>query len=547
MKGLHNSLLALATLRTHALDVASQAVTADISSYAEALLQGTVTPGMTLGFVRVGENGSVSTEVANWGNMTEDGAPVTSETTFNIGSCSKAFTAAAMGILIDDFATGKNVTALPAGVKGFTWQTKVKDLLASEGWSLEDEWATQKLSLLDAFTHVSGIPRHDVSFSVEDTVATMYMLMQFVLEKYSGKSLHEFAKERIFTPLNMTSATYSGRDAIDSGLMSQAFNAGRRIPYWMVDQLPANLVSSAGGLIASASDMTKWLAMHANGGVNPENGQVVIPASIFKRLTTMYSIENGDPTNPEDSVAGQSPGWVRMSIQGHDVIYHEGGIPGFYSEAWFFPSDRIGIFTSANAASAAPYLLALRVAETYLGLDITPAPSSSSSSTGTAIDAPNNVSTSVLAALPSYPGTYSNPGYGNFTLCAATSSAVPGCGAILAAYAPVSANGTLDADLLYGDFAPERVWASQFRMRPTGAGAFVVQMESAFPQGYGRDETPFTLAPYTHPVAVQCEEKHGKVVGCGLMNVALAGSGDTTWEAREGSVEEMADAWFVKV
>ncbi|KAH9926595.1 uncharacterized protein BXZ73DRAFT_102855 [Epithele typhae] len=97
-------------------------------------------------------------------------------------------------------------------------------------------------------------------------------------------------------------------------------------------------------------------------------------------------------------------------------ICHEGAIPGFYSETWFFPSDRIGIFATANAASAAPYLLALRVSETYLGFEITPAPSSSSSGTSIVIDAPNNVSTSVLAALASYLGTYSKPGYSNFTL-----------------------------------------------------------------------------------------------------------------------------------
>ncbi|KAH9926596.1 uncharacterized protein BXZ73DRAFT_102856 [Epithele typhae] len=69
-------------------------------------------------------------------------------------------------------------------------------------------------------------------------------------------------------------------------------------------ELLANLVSSVGTIIASASDMTKWFAMHANGGVDPENGQVVIPASIFKRLATMYSIENGEPTKTQGSFAG---------------------------------------------------------------------------------------------------------------------------------------------------------------------------------------------------------------------------------------------------
>ena len=40
-----------------------------------------------------------------------------------------------MGILIDDFATGKNVTVLPAGVSEFNWETKVQALLPDD-WKL---------------------------------------------------------------------------------------------------------------------------------------------------------------------------------------------------------------------------------------------------------------------------------------------------------------------------------------------------------------------------------------------------------------------------
>ena len=61
---------------------------------------------------------------------------------------------------MDDFAQGVNVTTLPAGVKTFTWETKVKSLLPAEDWELADEWATEKLNLRDALSHVSGLPRY---------------------------------------------------------------------------------------------------------------------------------------------------------------------------------------------------------------------------------------------------------------------------------------------------------------------------------------------------------------------------------------------------
>ena len=60
---------------------------------------------------------------------------------------------------MDDFANGRNVTALPPNVSAFTWDTKVQKLLPSE-WKLADDCATAKLNVRDILTHVSGIPRY---------------------------------------------------------------------------------------------------------------------------------------------------------------------------------------------------------------------------------------------------------------------------------------------------------------------------------------------------------------------------------------------------
>ncbi|TFY56933.1 hypothetical protein EVJ58_g7335 [Rhodofomes roseus] len=63
-----------------------------------------------------------------------------------------------MGILMDDFTESRNVTPLPAGVTKFDWQTKVKDLLPDE-WALEDYWASEKVNIRDALSHMTGMPR----------------------------------------------------------------------------------------------------------------------------------------------------------------------------------------------------------------------------------------------------------------------------------------------------------------------------------------------------------------------------------------------------
>ena len=63
-----------------------------------------------------------------------------------------------MGILMDDFANGRNVTALPSTVSTFDWDTKVQDLLSDE-WQLENERTTKTASLRDIFGHMSGMTR----------------------------------------------------------------------------------------------------------------------------------------------------------------------------------------------------------------------------------------------------------------------------------------------------------------------------------------------------------------------------------------------------
>ena len=74
-----------------------------------------------------------------------------------MASVSKAFCATALGLLIDDFAHGRNVTALPSGLTELTWHTRLGDLLPE--WELMDTWASERANFRDILSHVSGVPR----------------------------------------------------------------------------------------------------------------------------------------------------------------------------------------------------------------------------------------------------------------------------------------------------------------------------------------------------------------------------------------------------
>ena len=80
------------------------------------------------------------------------------QTMFGLASCSKAFTATALGILIDDYATGRNNTPLPSGLSKLTWITKIKDVLPDE-WKLQDPYASNYANFNDILSHMSGLAR----------------------------------------------------------------------------------------------------------------------------------------------------------------------------------------------------------------------------------------------------------------------------------------------------------------------------------------------------------------------------------------------------
>jgi CubicO group peptidase (beta-lactamase class C family) len=79
------------------------------------------------------------------------------QTLFMIASCSKAFLATSIGIVMEDYANGRNSTPLPSGLAYFDWDTKMKDLLPND-WELQDRWASEFATVRDVLSHVSGLP-----------------------------------------------------------------------------------------------------------------------------------------------------------------------------------------------------------------------------------------------------------------------------------------------------------------------------------------------------------------------------------------------------
>ncbi|PCH42876.1 beta-lactamase/transpeptidase-like protein [Wolfiporia cocos MD-104 SS10] len=576
-------------------------ITPELSAFIEGLRESAQIPGVTLGVVQLQDGQTPRVELNAWGRQTEegDGKDLTPDALFDIASCSKAILAASVGILIDDFAHGRNVTPLPPNVPRFDWDTKIHALLPDD-WALADEWASSKANLRDVLSHVSGMPRHDFSYGPGDSPRSvtrklrdlqpayelrqkwsynnmMYKMASYLVATYANTSYTAFVSSRLFEPLNMTSSTFWPDKAAAHGKLTQSWTRlGRRVPFWFTNDV-VELVAGAGGVISSVEDLTKWVTVLLSKGVDPDTNKTIVPRSAYDEMTTAHAIVSGVATEPDVSIMGYGLGWQRWSYQGHETISHTGAIPGFSTRVAFLPSDGLGLVVLANAdeKAAANEAIMYRIAEDVLGLRRIDRPVGIDP-TGQAVylvgdyqpveqSAAEIKSPQPLALdIDDYAGTYVSPGYGAFTLCAPSSDSQY-CTSVLADFSPFRPEGRCQSqinsysinvtDSDSGSASPSlyaawpRIWSTHLRMVHSDGETFTLEPTALFPHGYGADKTAFetfeTVTSEARAVFVVDESAGArKVRGFGVM---IDEDAVSDRKRRAERVEEIADAWFERV
>ncbi|KAI0271640.1 beta-lactamase/transpeptidase-like protein [Gloeopeniophorella convolvens] len=536
---------------------ATPILTPDFSEFVQRLIENGKIPGLTVAVVR--KDGP--TELGAWGIKSEEGAAMTSDTLFSIASCSKAFVSASLGILIDDFAHGRNVTPLPTGLSSLTWKSKLADILPHD-WKLSDPWASGSANLIDILSHVSGTAGHDLAIKQTDTVLDvtrnlrnfrpsfelrekwyynnqMYMVGAHIVSTLSGTRYVDFVKERISNPLKMNHTTYSVGKAVKTGKATETWTSfGRLIPRWLTED-SIDLTAGPGGLISNVEELALWVRTFLNDGVNPATGKPIIPTAAFNTITSAQSIMKGSTFgDPELSIVGYGLGWTRFSYLGHDVIQHSGSSPGVSALITAALSDGVGIVVLANADEKDQPLtnISFMIARRAFGI-AEPPPSKSHASrapgqsqpTGEEFQSrPTPADTSSQVDLR---GTYHNIGYGTSELCSVNSTSNH-CRAVLDNFRSFDEALTQHTPDLFA--AWDTIMTTHARFTPINGGHEIL-IGSIYPKGYGKDTSPFTTL---RPVAFAEFVVEGeRVIGFGIRGIT---------DARTGGIEEAADVWFVK-
>ena len=320
-------------------------------------------PGMTVSVVYDGK-----LYYAGGKGITEIGKKmqVDDETLFQIASVSKAFTAAALAVLVDEGKLG--------------WDDPVIDYLPE--FRMHDPWVTREFSIRDLLTHRSGLPigagdlllfpqtntrRDEVvramrhlkpSTSFRSGFAydnLLYIVAGEVVARVSGMSYEEFLETRLLRPIGM-------RDC-SATLERAARRAVKATPHVLVDgelqttlSLESPLSAAAGGVNCSARGMAAWMTFILNKGVN-EKGEQIISAAQMDELFKPVTITSTRPYFAEHAgtfLSTYALGWGVSTFYGQPMYAHSGGLWGMTSYLAVLPNQKLAIFVSNNQMSAAP-------------------------------------------------------------------------------------------------------------------------------------------------------------------------------------------------
>jgi CubicO group peptidase (beta-lactamase class C family) len=289
-------------------------------------------------------------------------APVNERTMFAIGSSSKAFTAAAIALLVDE---GK--------VK---WDDPVMKHLP--GFELYDAYASQQMTLRDLLCHRSGLERGDLmwygaafdrneilrrvrflkpSWSFRSNFGyqnIMYLAAGQAAAAVTGKSWDAIIKERIFAPLGMKQSNTSVNDlksldniASPHGKIEEAV---RPIPYRNIDN-----IAPAGSINSNVMEMAEWVRMQL--GEGSHQGKRLISSGAIKEMHLPQMLMRAEfPWTlmaQEAHFIAYGLGWFLHDYRGRKIIQHGGNIDGMSALVAMIPEEKLGmvILTNMNGSS----------------------------------------------------------------------------------------------------------------------------------------------------------------------------------------------------
>jgi len=306
--------------------------------------------------------------------------PVTTRTLFANASTTKAFTALAVGLMVDE--------------KKLAWDDRVADRLPD--LALRDPYPSREVTIRDLLSHRVGFG--DPSFlwyGVTLDERELFHRVRFVEAESSFRSRYAYnnvsyaaagviagraygadwsalVRERILTPLGMTATVTRGRDlppGADVALPHDRVRDTLRViagAGTLVDP-----IAPAGAMYSNVEDMARWLRFLLRDGRLGDSA-LVAPATLAElfRPQTIIPEPSFYPTtrrtHPRFTAYGM--GWFLQDYRGEFVAMHTGSIDGYVALVGLLPDRDVGVVVFANRDHAElRHAIMWRVFDAWLG------------------------------------------------------------------------------------------------------------------------------------------------------------------------------------
>jgi len=307
---------------------------------------------------------------------------VDENTLFGIASNSKAFTAAALGMLIDE---GK-----------LKWDDKVTDYIPE--FKMYNPYVTDAFTIRDLLTHRSGLglgagdlmfwPDSN-NFSLNDVIHNLrflkpvsgfrtkydydnllYIVAGTVVTRASGIPWEDFIETRIMKPLGMTqSAASYNRLKNKTNVIDPHAPVNGIVKVIRRDWSP--VANPAGGIYSNLTDMSKWIIMQMNNGKYGEGlkNQLFSEAVHEDMWTPQTIIPVRGTTTYNTHFASYGLGWFLSDEKGYKVPTHTGGLAGIVTQVTLIPEMKLGIIVFTNQQSGAAFTaITNTIKDSYYGM-----------------------------------------------------------------------------------------------------------------------------------------------------------------------------------
>ena len=407
-----------------------------IDTLVERTLKAFQVPGIAVGVIKDGK----LIHAKGYGvRSLNNPQPVDENTLFGIASNSKAFTAAAIGILVD---AGK-----------LKWDDKVRDYIPE--FKLYDPYVTEDFRIRDLLTHRCGLGLgagdlmffpDSANFNVQNAIFNlrylkpesafrtkfqynnlMFITAGEIVARVSGESWFSFIENHFFKPLGMTqsSAQYNRLSNKSNIIEPHAICDGKLMT---ISHHNSELMSAAGTIFSNVTDISKWLiSLMNNAHYGENNAQTLFSQKVLNEMMgTQMAIAVSNPGSYNTHFSGYGLGFFLKDVKGYKEVSHSGGLPGNVTQLTMIPELGLGIIVLTNQQEGGAFkAITDAIKDSYLGIKNIDRVNLYATSRNKNVNYANhlmdsiyqavnaNLKTKVKPNLTPYAGTYSDAWFGD--------------------------------------------------------------------------------------------------------------------------------------